>query len=507
MSAIEPARQLPSGECTGVRWPWLSLVAAALLAAYSVLLLSFRGLPYLDLPNHVARASVLAQILMGQHTAYTAHYVFQPAPVPYFLPDCLLTLLVSIAGPSAGGAIWAFVAFVSLPASVLFVARVWGMARLASALAVLFAISVSVDWAFLAGFFAYRLGIATALVAVALFMRCLQDWSVGRYLLFVAVCLVCYLTHLSSPLMACTAIAAVSALRLVRGRMRAATALLYLAPPAAALVWNSLVAPALGVGPTEWATPAEKLRRLIGPFGRYNDLLDAIILAGLLGALVCAAAAWTRANLWRASELAAASLGFVVLYAVLPHGKGEIYEIDIRAVPLAWLFGGLAALAALDASKKTALSVGAALASVGMLNLAYMGTYLRQIDTALVAYRAVALQVPPGAQVLPIVTRKSVGRTPAFLHAGAFVIERGAFEPYLFSRDLGTPITYFWQRERFYTPSINWWFDETRRVDWGAVAQQYQYLIVQKPYDAARIQVRTSAVAENDAAALLRILK
>jgi hypothetical protein len=86
------------------------------------------------------------------------------------------------------------------------------------------------------------------------------------------------------------------------------------------------------------------------------------------------------------------------------------------------------------------------------------------------------------------------------------VTDRAALEPYLFSGDAGHPMKYFRYRQRPPAPPQRWYnAGIPEPVDWRAIACSYDFLLIDKPYDPARIEVRTSPVAENASAALLAI--
>ncbi len=77
------------------------------------------------------------------------------------------------------------------------------------------------------------------------------------------------------------------------------------------------------------------------------------------------------------------------------------------------------------------------------------------------------------------------------------VMDRAALMPYLFSGDGGHPMEYFRYRHKPYAPMERWYNAEVAvPVDWDAIACSYEYLLIDKPYDAARIPILTSVVAE-----------
>jgi hypothetical protein len=110
--------------------------------------------------------------------------------------------------------------------------------------------------------------------------------------------------------------------------------------------------------------------------------------------------------------------------------------------------------------------------------------------------------------VLPISTRPQDGATNPYVHAGSFaVIESQARIPYLF---VGGVTPYFtWRTPRPVGPPEFWYLKGWDVApDLAAAAEAYDYLLVMRPYDPSRGPwVATEVVAENDAAALLRIVR
>ena len=96
-----------------------------------------------------------------------------------------------------------------------------------------------------------------------------------------------------------------------------------------------------------------------------------------------------------------------------------------------------------------------------------------------------------------------------FLHVDGFVtIDREAVGPYVFAGDNGNPMKYFRYIRRPYDPPLTWYGDVPQgSVDWGAVARDYDFVILTKPYVAQALGLPTRTVAENSSAALVAIAK
>jgi hypothetical protein len=138
-------------------------------------------------------------------------------------------------------------------------------------------------------------------------------------------------------------------------------------------------------------------------------------------------------------------------------------------------------------------------------NLYYLCGELNIQRAWLTQYRALLTAVPSGARVLPIYTGVHALTRFPFLHVGTFVeTDRQGIDPYLFAGDQGQPMKYFRYRNHPYAPHNTWYtFTPPQAVDWSAVACTYDFLLVMKPFKAARIGLQTTLIADNSSATLL----
>ena len=149
-----------------------------------------------------------------------------------------------------------------------------------------------------------------------------------------------------------------------------------------------------------------------------------------------------------------------------------------------------------------AAAVAIALAAA---NLYVLRAHLGPHNEALREYRDVAARVPAGEAVMPVATRPRDGDTRPFLHAGMFAtIEAGARIPYMFA---GGVTPYFTVRRRLDAPPISWYERGDPVPDGPAIAETYRFLLVTKPFDRSRIPVSFEVLAQNEAAALLRVVR
>jgi hypothetical protein len=292
-----------------------------------------------------------------------------------------------------------------------------------------------------------------------------------------------------------------------------------LIPLGVALTWHFAVAAGyrdpgdLVESPYIWGTLYGKFLRLnwnFLRFGRYWDELMPLVL------VLCLLLQFGRIHLRElvkpeVLEMLVLGATFLAMYVALPMGYSEAWFVDVRPLPLATLFLVMACLHVPSESQPvrstgmTAALTLAVLLTVG--NLAYLTIHLTKDDAWLAQYRAVIAAIPRGARVLSVYTRAPEGRIVPFLHVDAFaVIDREVVIPYLFCGNTGSPMKYFRYVHRPYAPVQPWYVGRLRNVDWHAIAGDYDFLLVTKPFDPTRLATPTTIVAENESAALLALV-
>jgi hypothetical protein len=200
-------------------------------------------------------------------------------------------------------------------------------------------------------------------------------------------------------------------------------------------------------------------------------------------------------------------------YFVLPMGYAEAYYVDVRALPYVSLFAllGFLSLVPADSAEATRKSVLALTFAAVLVagNFLYLAHHMQSQKQWLTQYRSVIADVPQGSRVLPIYTHAAEGKVVPLLHTFAFAsIDRDAVIPYLQTGDTGNPQKYLRYRHRPYAPDPLWYGNlPPSPVDWATVACEYQYLLVTKPFNPARLAVSTSVAKENNSASLLAIEK
>jgi hypothetical protein len=492
---------------------------AALLAGLYVILLShFGGLLYQDYPNHLARATVIADLLFhhGQH--FGAAFQFTLMPYTYLAGDVLLASFVQLFGPEGATWLWTALAVLSLPCAVLFYLRATRAPANSHVFLFLFALYLSCDWFFFLGFVNFRFSIALTIVALAVAQQQRREHSLRRWLGYCALIAFGYLTHLAFLVFAGAAIGATGLFHLWRRKTALLVEIGLLLPIGLAMAWQLAVhwvyptTREIIIGKPWWGTLAWKLRRLDWNFIRFNERVDVVLAAAFLLLLL-----WTVLRPLRLRtalqpdnlEMPLLIVVFVGLFLVFPLDYGDPGYLDVRALPFLAIFAALWCVSL--ASTSPAISdMGSPLALGGITvllaaNLYYLCGQLAIDHAWLTRYRYLLDSVPATARVLPVYTHEFGIYRFAQAHAGTYVVtDRKAFVPNLFAGDQGQPMKYFRYRNHPYAPS-DYWYSRNRgeKVDWHAIACNYNLLLVMKPYESARLALPLTLVAENSSAALL----
>ncbi len=496
-----------------------------LLTAYCVLFVLLSPLPVQDLPDHLARADAMSDLIFHGGARFGAIYQFHLLWIPYLLGDLILTAAVGLFGLTGGAALWALLVFLSLPCAALFYARVRGIEVKGRALLLLLSIYLATDWFFVIGFLSFRISVAMLIATLALVELLRRKWSYPLFAIYLAAVALDYLMHLS-PLVFLAAALGVTALVRLRLRtttLRAETALFL--PVLALLAWHFTIASGYRqpgdqiASPYLWGTWANKFARIGSEFFHFTprvDVLLALLFAASLFIWVGNPRAIFRGPALRRPlllELLALSMTFLAMFFVLPLGYSEAFYVDTRPLPLATFFFVCACLALpRPAPASRARSEPAALVLAGLLgvgNLAYLTHHMVPERAWVSEYRSLAAALPFHARVLPIFTYGREGAVVPFLHTSGYLsTDRAAIEPYVFAAENGNPMKYFRYAHLPYDPPEVWYGEIPRpQLDWRAVARDYDFILVTKPYDPRVIALPTQAVADNSTATLLRVVK
>jgi hypothetical protein len=324
---------------------------AALLAGLYVILLShFGGLLYQDYPNHLARATVIADLLFhhGQH--FGAAFQFTLMPYTYLAGDVLLASFVQLFGPEGATWLWTALAVLSLPCAVLFYLRATRAPANSHVFLFLFALYLSCDWFFFLGFVNFRFSIALTIVALAVAQQQRREHSLRRWLGYCALIAFGYLTHLAFLVFAGAAIGATGLFHLWRRKTALLVEIGLLLPIGLAMAWQLAVhwvyptTREIIIGKPWWGTLAWKLRRLDWNFIRFNERVDVVLAAAFLLLLL-----WTVLRPLRLRtalqpdnlEMPLLIVVFVGLFLVFPLDYGDPGYLDVRALPFLAIFAAL----------------------------------------------------------------------------------------------------------------------------------------------------------------------
>jgi len=507
-----PARH---GTAAGLRVHVLWGLAVVFVTGYAVAFAWLSPLMLQDYPNHLARTWVMSDLLFNHGAQFGDAFQFHFAAIPYILGDLLLAGVTELFGIATAATVWSLLVFLSLPCALLFYLRALRIPAEGQALLLILSVYLATDWFFLVGFLEFRLGVAMTLVVLGVAESVRRQPTALRLMAYMGVLTLSYLTHLTTLVFVTAVLGTTAFLRLWRQQSTWRTELALLIPCGVVFLYHfssgyaSRAPGDLVEVPFIWDTLKGKLLRIGSEFDRYGRG-DGI----LLGALVLSLALYVGRvrlkdfNSPLVLEMIAVAAMFVGMYFVLPVGYPEAYYVDIRALPMACLFVMFAVVissAGAGAGRRAlAVSVACALA---IANLAYLVRHFRVHQVWLTEYRAVMASIPLHARVLPVYTHGPDGKVVPFLHAFGFAaIDRSAIITYLQTGDTGNPQKYLRYRHRPYSPAQGWSGDiGAAPVYWQAVTCDYEFLLVTRPFDLARLTVPLTPVAQNESAALFAL--
>ncbi|MDB6091656.1 MAG: hypothetical protein JWN85_4440 [Gammaproteobacteria bacterium] len=501
------------------RLAWL--LGMTLLAAYCAVFVVLSPLPIQDLPGHLARAVAMSDLLFHGGTRFGDVFQFHWLAAPYLLGDLMLTAAVGLFGPTGASAFWSVFVFLSLPCAAVFYLWARGIGPNRRALALLVSLYLATDWFFLMGFLSFRVAVAMLVATLGLVEMLRRRWSHVLFAVYIGAVVLAYLMHFAASVFLCAALVVTAALRLRWRTTTARTETLLLIPLGVVLAWHFAVGHGyrepgdLVIGSYFWGTWAGKWARLGSEFFRFAPRTDGLLLLALAACVLLMTGAPRPRDMRNplVLEFLALAATFLVMYFVLPIGYSEAWYVDTRPLPLAALFLLFACLALPRShSSRRTRRASAAVALATLLavgNLAYLARHFINDRAWLAGYRSVVAAIPLHGRALPVFTHGQEGAVVPFLHVDGFVtVDRAAVGPYVFAGDNGNPMKYFRYRHRPYDPPQTWYGDVPQgRVDWRAVARDYDFVILTKPFDPRIVGLRTRTVIQNSSAALLAIAR
>jgi len=249
----------------------------------------------------------------------------------------------------------------------------------------------------------------------------------------------------------------------------------------------------------------------VGMFIRQSYVLDGVILILFWGVIAGAIWGGRRQADWRRHWQLAAVCGLAAtLYFILPFWWAAVAYVDQRALPFLFISLLMLALRIFETSRPgrkqiVLLMVGCSL--LAALNLASLARFLPRQSRQVARYREALLTIPEGRVVLSIDTRGRDGNTFPLRHAGAFyAADRHGYTPYLFSKRTGSgPSEYFSDLSSIYRP-VQRWYRSNATCDWEKVMEDYDYVVITKPWRADRLDLsRLELHYENRVATVFRV--
>jgi len=516
--------------------------------AYTGFFLSIPNPPFIDGPNHLARAVVMDSLWRDAHSPFQGMYSASRIFVPYIAPDWGLILLVRTLGIRMAYPVWGTLTVLVLVLGIWVYARRVLTTPWAVAAVVLCSWYFATSYYLVLGFFAFEWGLAAAFVALAALEAWRRDDGKRWFALYAIACLACYAMHSAAFAILGGLVGAIGLVRVIRKEQSRVRLMWELLPFPLLLVYHFPLIPA---GPVRDGTtplpivgnvgnlvgltflhPGYAMDGLIqvlgggilagvtwfklsnffwGMFIRQSYVLDGAILILFWG--VIAGAIWSgrREARWRNHWQLVAICGLTaVLYFILPFWWEAVAYADQRALPFLFVALLLLALRIFERSrpgpKQISLLIAACslLAALNLLSLAlFMPGQSRQVGL----YRDALLTIPEGRVVLSIDARQTDGNTVPLRHAGAFyAADRHGYTPYLFSkRTGGGPSEYFSDLGTLYSP-MQRWYHRNATCDWEKVAEDYDYVVITKPWRARRLDLsRLELHYENRVATVFRV--
>jgi hypothetical protein len=499
----------------------IATLGALLLLGYCVMLVLLSPIPIQDFPDHLARAVAMSDLIFHGGARFGAIYQFHLLWVPYLLGDLLLTVAVELLGPTGGAAAWTLLVFVSFPCAALYYLRVRGIGASDRMLMLLLALYLATDWFFLMGFMTFRVSVAMFIATLALVELLRRKWNYGVFTLYVVAVALDYLMHLSALIFLTAALGVTALLRLWLRTTTLRTEVALFIPVLGVLAWHFGVATGYRepgdpvISSYFWGTWSSKFERIGSQFFHFAPRTDLLLVAILAGAMVVRVGVprWRDLRQPLVLEMLALAVTFLAMYFVLPLGYSEAYYVDTRPLPLVSFFFIAACMAlprpgpiAKPRRQQIAVLLAALLA---FGNLAYLTRHFLADRGWITEYRSIAAAVPLHGRVLTIYTHGGDGAIFPFLHTSGYVaMDRMGTEPYVFAGDNGNPMKYFRHTHLPYDPPEDWYGEIPRpALDWQRIAQDYDFLLITKPYDPGVLGVATRPLTENSTATLLQIRK
>jgi hypothetical protein len=534
-----------------IRW-WLAVFLVVVALAYTGFFLSLSNPPFIDAPNHLARAVIMDSLWRDPHSPFQGMFSASQSWVPYTLADFGLILLLRTLGIQMAFPVWAALTVLVLVLGMWVYARQLLATPWAVAAAVLCSWYFATSYFLILGFFAFQWGLAAAFVALGA-LEALRRNDEKRFLwipVYAAACVVCYLAHEAAFAILGGMVGVLGFVRVLRKEQSWIRLVWELLPFAVLAAYHFPLVPATPEPVSERMAQAPIAGKVSGFFRsmliRQSYVADAVIqllwgglLAGVTwyklgsffvamfirqsyvldGLLLVLFAGIIAAALWLGRrpgslrvhwELAAVCGLAAALYFVLPFWWEGVAYVDTRALPFLFIPLLMLSLRIFESSKPSRAPITGLIIACSLLataNLVSLARFLPRQSRAVTRYREALLTIPQGRLVLPIDARPRDGNTFPLRHAGAFyAADRYGYTPYLFSdRTGGGPFEYFSDLSSIYRPGQRW-YRSNSVCDWGKVVESYDYVIITKPWRADRLDLNGLELHyENPVATVFRV--
>jgi len=527
----------------------MKIILLVMALAYTGFFLSIPNPPFIDGPNHLARAVIMDSLWHDGHSAFQGLFSASHVFVPYITPDLGLILLVRTLGIRMAYPVWGTLTVLVLVLGIWAYAREVLTTPWAVAAAVLCSWYFATSYYLILGFFAFEWGLAAAFVALAVLEAWRRDDRKRWIAVYAVACFVCYAMHSAVFAILAGLVMAIGLVRVLRKEQSWVRLVWELLPFALLAAYHFPMIPSgptaadgttqipvagnlgsllgsaflrsgyamdgliqvFGAGIVAGVTWFKLGNFFIGMFIRQNYVLDGLLLILFWGVIVGAIWSARRRADWRRHWQIAAICGLAtLLYFVLPFWWAAVAYVDQRALPFLFVSLLVLALRVLESSRPSAKQIALLIVACSMLaavNLASLALFLPRESWQVSRYREALLTIPEGRTVLSIDTRRRDGNTFPLRHAGAFyAADRHGYTPYLFSKRTGSgPSEYFSDLSPIYRP-VQRWYRSRADCDWEKVADDYDYVVITKPWRADRVDLsRLELHYENRVATVFRV--
>ncbi len=411
LSQSIPGRSSP--RCDG----W-TCAALAIFVALTLPCLSFRYLPMVDLPQHEAIVSIMAQ-LHNRSLGFDSYYTWAPTRTLYIAPYALGVALARLMSLNHAMHGVVFCAVLSYPVGILACLRALGRPAYLALLAIPLVYNHSFFW----GFVHFNFAIGLAFLTLAMLIG---NWSGGKAILVVLLSIATTLTHVYGLIV----IGVYVGLWMLFGDRRVVSSRLWALAPAfiGFVVWLGMLVRAQGFAGYEWKGIVNRWVNVPEAIaGGWRDDSEALALCGLLlviGVLSYRSLPITRARWRQLSQHQQVAWAFIGLNMILYLGMPELSiaankavfrhaEMAALTVPLT-----LGAKDASDAPNWARLGLIALIASV-VVSSWY---HFTRFDKEARSFDAIIDAVPERPRMAQLTYDRcgQVARAPVYMHFAAY---------------------------------------------------------------------------------------